>query len=823
MPRKNTRSLVKTTPTRQRQLRQTTKLGELDTTPTRPDAPASPPGKHNPRNCDEKQPFRGEFGSDVFEDDLDDGDLDQLAGTQAVSNTTITKGFSWSDTGSGARRSSSVSSGGPSKDSYRYFGIDDIFSSPASGKDALPDTLPLPRDLIHDPLLEQQRQAPMILDFSETATTVLRSSPMSESRLSKSLGTSSHRDFADRVSVDESVCQTPSQPVLMNNNKSGTIPIHESVQILWEETCNNSAPAESARAIDVDVVNVGSAAQGSDSRVPPSAVINPENVFISLDGAADSLVHDEGAILETIHVANDGKKQKRKRKQRPKSPLRFDDDTQEVKDVVKKPARKRNCLNSSRKDLKPSPVLLKNIAQQEEAAEPSACDALVATAECLPTTRRQSSPIEIKAAMHENSVKTLNQHPPNNMKGSIQDDSAYMSFNSQKVNIVDISEEIEAGSQSECPTSSVAKTRVSESNSPCTPPTVSTEMQDNEAKRYAPVTKDSTPREVLSASLQIEKMNDEECFAEKQQPRGEAQLSVQQHNIPALSGLACPDDAMTAVYDQNGKTSSTSKRTDDRKLNLAARRPIRHISISGRGSPIRISRCDKNIVNSMPTEFPVHDAWRGTGHRDCLQRRVSNAGRHESTRSNKNTQQQSNFSVALETDPPKAASTFGPRDRPGPRRSILSELKKEHLKRRIVNGQTKALFSAPADQGRRRLHELVDACMQHLDSKKECITKIADTYAKAGNHCVEKIQFRFERERYTVTRLATEDTDNFSKTALDLVKSAERNRAKRDRLMRQLRQTVSARAASYAHASSTLNTLHDEVLNGDAACLTSSS
>jgi len=113
--------------------------------------------------------------------------------------------------------------------------------------------------------------------------------------------------------------------------------------------------------------------------------------------------------------------------------------------------------------------------------------------------------------------------------------------------------------------------------------------------------------------------------------------------------------------------------------------------------------------------------------------------------------------------------------------------------------------------------------MQHLESKKECITKVADTYTKAGNHCVKKIQSRFERERTAVTRLATEDTATFSKSALDGKRSVERNSAKKGRLMKQFKQAVSARAASYAHASSALDTLHHAVLNGDDGCLTLSS
>lgn len=112
--------------------------------------------------------------------------------------------------------------------------------------------------------------------------------------------------------------------------------------------------------------------------------------------------------------------------------------------------------------------------------------------------------------------------------------------------------------------------------------------------------------------------------------------------------------------------------------------------------------------------------------------------------------------------------------------------------------------------------------MQHLDSKKECITKIADIYAKAGNHCVEKIQSRFERERSEVTRLATEDTANFSKATLNGKRCVERSSAKKGRLMKRFNQAVSARVVSYAHASSALDTLHHAVLTETDACTLSS-
>ncbi|KAG6159380.1 hypothetical protein E4U11_004334 [Claviceps purpurea] len=101
MPRKCNWASAKTPPTRQRQQRQTTHLGKLDTTPTRPDASPA----HSPNGVYE-QSIRLNKDSDAFEDGLEDGGLVELVDTQAVPNDTVSKDFPWSETGSGARRSS---------------------------------------------------------------------------------------------------------------------------------------------------------------------------------------------------------------------------------------------------------------------------------------------------------------------------------------------------------------------------------------------------------------------------------------------------------------------------------------------------------------------------------------------------------------------------------------------------------------------------------------------------------------------------------------------------------------------------------------------
>ncbi|KAG5975228.1 hypothetical protein E4U58_001632 [Claviceps cyperi] len=806
MPRKTNWASSKTPPTRQRQQRQTTHLGELDTTPTRPDASPGLLTKRTPQNGLYEQPIRLDTGSDAFEDGLEDGDLVELVDTQAVPNATIAKEFPWSETGSGARRSSSVSSGGASKSPFGYLVADNVFSSPASGSDALPDTVPLPLGLLHDPLLQNQRQGHMTVDFSETATTVIRSSPVTESHFSKSLGTSSQRGFADRVWRDDNICETPPQQAFAQSNKN--LQVDEPVQTSKEKFGNTSAPLELERARGIDVNDNRFAAHERNS----NRLATP---FMSLDGAADRFDNRDGAVTKKAHVSTDGKKQKRKRRQRPKSPLHFDNDTQAVKDVCKKPERKRICQKSARRKPKPSPSPLRNLIQREVSETPPR-DVSVDVAEFLATMGCKSEPVAMKAVMHEVAPETISHHPLETIEPSIRIAPADMPLHPQKQEIMDISQNMETESYVESPTSSGVNTRLSESNSTRTPLTISTEVQDSGAKIPGCITEKPTRRENSTRSLHTGNGKDDENITQKQMTTSKAHSPVQQRIIPAPAELAYVD-AFRRVDDQIAEKSSASKVADDGVLKLATTRPSRNISVSGGGSPIRISQYEIQAAKPMSAGLLVPEAWNGRGYAGHVKRPAISAI-HDLSRSSGKAQQKIDAAGSFEIEPRVAVSTSGLRDHPGLKRSILSELKREQSSRQAGNGPTKTRCSPPADQGRQRLHELVDACMQHLDSKKHCILKIADIYTKAGSHCVQKIQSRFERERSTVTQLATEHMAIFAKATLHGKKSVEKNSAETGRLMKLLKDVVSSRALSYGHASSALVKLQDAVLTGENAC-----
>lgn len=409
--------------------------------------------------------------------------------------------------------------------------------------------------------------------------------------------------------------------------------------------------------------------------------------------------------------------------------------------------------------------------------------------------------------MHEHAPNIPSQCPVENTKDSLLEAQADNSFDPREEDAVEIPDALEAERHIESPSSFRANIQISRDSPSHTPPASPNEDKDNATTHEATVEK-TIRREKPTTSVQAGNEKDDEFAAQK--PLRAEVHSPLQHNIQSSSQLHHLV-ATKSAHGQNGKRSSARKTSDGGKHSLIAVPPGRHISVSGQGSPIRLSHLEDNDVNSMPAEVPPLVIWGSTSYTRRLERPVVEATQHESN-------QGSNFAVALEIESSRPVSPAGLEENLGLRQSILSELKKEHANRRIASGQAKTHVTEPADHGRQQLHELVDACMQRLDSKKECIIKIADTYTKAGNHCVKRIQSRFGRERSAVIHLAKENTKTFNRHVSDGIKSIERNSARKSLSMNQFKLDMSARAASYAHASSALDKLHHAVLTGDKAC-----
>ncbi|KAI5463684.1 hypothetical protein BGZ63DRAFT_197471 [Mariannaea sp. PMI_226] len=172
---------------------QSTQLGELDTTPTRhhfqsPQGQKQlPPGdlERGAGPSTEVNTFSSEREPvsqlDEFDDDLDDVDLIKLdcAGENKAQTTSHVDDFSWSEAGSLTRRSSPLRGGETPHDIWEFGESNSFepFSSPRSSQEKLPDTIPLPPEPVFAPL-PQPPEAERRIDFSETASTLRRSSPV---------------------------------------------------------------------------------------------------------------------------------------------------------------------------------------------------------------------------------------------------------------------------------------------------------------------------------------------------------------------------------------------------------------------------------------------------------------------------------------------------------------------------------------------------------------------------------------------------------------------------------------------------------------------
>ncbi|KAH0598616.1 hypothetical protein MHUMG1_03919 [Metarhizium humberi] len=151
MPRKSSLAAPKSASKKQakKQLRlQSAQFGELETTPTShhgksPIPPVRQKTRASHTDCHDTDQI---VDPEEFEDGVDDNDMAKLADTPKEINTTRDREIIWSEKDSETHRSSSMSSE-EEEQSGHVFGYirDDIpFTSPATGHDALPDTLPLP-------------------------------------------------------------------------------------------------------------------------------------------------------------------------------------------------------------------------------------------------------------------------------------------------------------------------------------------------------------------------------------------------------------------------------------------------------------------------------------------------------------------------------------------------------------------------------------------------------------------------------------------------------------------------------------------------------
>ncbi|KAK2612744.1 hypothetical protein QQS21_001195 [Conoideocrella luteorostrata] len=819
MARKVHSSSVKPTPKKQPQRRRPTQIGQLDTTPTRDRSPVTSVSRKS-RNGGAGNVYRAMDELEEFDDGINDADLAkiQLAETKEIPATPAGKGFLWSENGSGTRRSSSFSSNGQSKNVFGYLGVETTFSSPArDGYDELPDTLPLPKSPGHEPMLESQGQAARHIDFSETATTIFRSSPFAESHIFRGPGASSCRSSV-RVDVQDGCIDTqPQEPTSVVNTITLTDNAHEDMKDRIKDTSKISTAPK--------IEKLSQERKHGDDPLEPFIAETPNrgqngrllmSNCVFLDGASDRLDRDHQVEANEVNAEYVSNKLMKKRKQRAKAPLEFDPETQEVKCVPRKPARKIACKKI--KIASPEKLAVPARGGIGKRKDDAAQRCKVATKEVI-----DDPPSHARSLLSDDDCIMLNTNKTSSVDYAINSadefekeevqvcsDKEQISFELHEDNINDITEAVDNNHQTPSPSKSIFMCRVADQG-----------FQDNlsgetpmEQSRPNVVTSNVAVDDP-SIYMDLEKIDGKiDDTAEWRKVETTATLNGDNIEPSQLNNLMFLDNAKEPEVEQSAATVSLDRSSYKR----SAVRPYWHAGVSQR-QRLTASSKQHAELGSNPDKDPGRNALYGRvptpNHEPLVTGNACREGNGTDSKSKRSRQSElvrAELVVAGGDGSLNSTSDAASVEPANLRQSLLSELREDQKKRRNTNGGTQLAVTHASDRGRQEVHNLVDVCMEHFDSKKASINKVVDTYTNAGNHCVGKIQSRFARERGAVVEGAKEHTRIFHRLVLDGIGFVERSSDKRRRWLKQLQQEMSQRTTAYASTKTALECQHRELL-----------
>lgn len=384
-----------------------TQFGQLDTTPTSRQfqSPAKPfNSQHSDREANLPTPL---LSSDIntqrlagtaprsneeFEDEIDDLDLVQF-GESHDNPTKLEQRVevgTWSETASQTRRSSPLLSGGTPHNIW-HFGEDESLGSSSDSKSSrLPDTMPLPPDPTLESQIELPFEAQSRVDFSETATTNQRSSPFSCRETPKQ----TPWDFEDEAAVDfmksaqPNLESEPKQEGLPPKSPSSHLPMEEMYDATPVKLSGNDEDLAETQTLQLDMANdpfeqatneneVTHPAKPSKRRTMAEVLRseltsengdnvdlgygnfnrNPETGGVEQSTRTLELTSKSSNALEPPKEPMNDLKGK-KRKQRPKAPLQFDESTHQIKDAPREkrpsPLARMPIVNALRESAQPS-------------------------------------------------------------------------------------------------------------------------------------------------------------------------------------------------------------------------------------------------------------------------------------------------------------------------------------------------------------------------------------------------------------------------------------------------------------------------------------
>ncbi|CAG9956351.1 unnamed protein product [Clonostachys rosea f. rosea IK726] len=316
-------------------------LGQLDTTPT----------SHHAETLSDFTDHQ-----EFFEDAIADEDLLALDGLLAPSKARHReKSFTWSEAGS-TRRSSPLHGEVPN-DVWEFDAEDSLpaMSSPKSGIDKLPATLPLPpQDHIEPNDIQPTEKPAHNVDFSETASTARRSTPFGLDEVS-SLGP---WEFETPPVKQTSLAAHGKQEA-----GSSRLPEKYAAAIPSEVRTNNKGVIRSSKQKITNSLSKSTDIDGVVLKASPTLLSEPapvdkaklqSNAFnlirLDLESEEDMIFPSSPQTSKMEIQANPSAEpsttevhKTRKRKQRAKPPVKFDENTQQVK------ASKRKTLQTAPK------------------------------------------------------------------------------------------------------------------------------------------------------------------------------------------------------------------------------------------------------------------------------------------------------------------------------------------------------------------------------------------------------------------------------------------------------------------------------------------
>ncbi|KAM0432953.1 hypothetical protein ACHAPT_004658 [Fusarium lateritium] len=118
----------------------------------------------------------------------------------------------------------------------------------------------------------------------------------------------------------------------------------------------------------------------------------------------------------------------------------------------------------------------------------------------------------------------------------------------------------------------------------------------------------------------------------------------------------------------------------------------------------------------------------------------------------------------------------------------------------------------PTNEVAENLHALVETMLSHLATKEATVYYGADAYRKNGIDCVDKIERKYSQERSALADVCKKDGDRFARRVREARDAVEDGGKARDEALHQLEQAASKRRQLYQDASTGLRALHGRLL-----------